>query len=495
MSGLRSGRTVRGTETLRADVVVVGSGAGGASAAYELASAGLDVLVLEAGPSVRPEEFTQRQVDTVKRFYVDQGAQGPADGSVRVLQGRMVGGSTVVNGEVCFRIPDAVLDEWAKEYGVRGLSPDEMRPSFETVERMIHATPNAGRHLAAGRRFGEGLVKLGIEPKPVARSVKDCRGCCYCFAGCAYGCKQSTDQSYLPAAFEKGAALVSDARVEKLVFDGDRATGVFARTAEGALDVKARAVVLACGTIETPLMLLDHRLGGRDVGKHLALHPVLAVAGLYEDEDETYRSALIATYTDAFVGDGYLLELATGAPPSLAPIVGGFGRHHKEIARGIGKASIAGAIIRDDGSLGRVRRGRGGAKVIDYALDSRTKEKVRRAMRTLLEIAFASGAKKVALPLTIPFEPTSVDDLGKLDSLALGPADIAFFSYHPQGTARLGTVTDFDGAVRGVRDLYVMDASLFPTPVGVNTQEPVMGVATVLARRLAGRMAGSVARA
>ena len=490
MSGLRSGRTVRGTEKLRADVVVVGSGAGGASAAYELASTGLDVVVLEAGPSVRPEEFTQREMDTVRRFYVDRGAQGPADGSIRVLQGRMVGGSTVINGEVCFRIPDAVLDEWAKEYGVRGLSPDEMRPAFETVERMIHATPNAGRHLGSGRKFGEGLVKLGVEPKPVARSVKDCRGCCYCFSGCAYGCKQSTDQSYLPAAFEKGATLVSEARVEKIVFDGDRATGVFARTTEGALEVSARAVVLACGTIETPLMLLDHGLGGRDVGRHLALHPVLVVAGLYEDEDKAYKNALIASYSDAFVADGYLLELGGASPPSLAPLAAGFGPHHKETVRDIGTASLGGAIIRDDGSLGRVRRGRGGAKVIDYALDTRTKDKVRRALRKLVEIGLASGAKKLALPLTIPFEPTSIDDLRKIDSLGLGPADIAFFSYHPQGTARLGTVTDLDGAVRGVRDLYVMDASLFPTPVGVNTQEPVMGVATVLARRLAGRMAG-----
>ncbi len=488
MSGLRSGRAVRGTETLRADVVVVGSGAGGASAAYELSNAGLDVLVLEAGPSVRPEEFTQREIDTVKRFYVDQGAQGPGDGSVNILQGRMVGGSTVINGEVCFRIPDAVLDEWAKQYDVRGLSPDEMRPAFETVERMIHATPNAGRHLDSGRRFGEGLVKLGVEPKPVARSVKDCRGCCYCFAGCAYGCKQSTDQSYLPAAYERGATLVSEARVERITFDGDRAAGVFARTAEGALDVSARAVVLACGAIETPLMLIDHELGGRDVGKHLAIHPVLVVAGVYEEEGEAYRNALIATYTDAFVGDGYLLELGAAAPPSVAALAPGFGRHHKETARDMGKSSFGGAIIRDDGSLGRVRRGRRGAKVIDYALDARTKDKVRRAMRKLVEIAFASGAKRVGLPLTIPFEPTSVDDLRKLDSIALGPADVAFFSYHPQGTARLGTVTDLDGAVRGVRDLYVMDASLFPTPVGVNTQEPVMGVATVLARRLAARM-------
>jgi choline dehydrogenase-like flavoprotein len=140
-----------------------------------------------------------------------------------------------------------------------------------------------------------------------------------------------------------------------------------------------------------------------------------------------------------------------------------------------------------------VRRGRGGAKVIDYALDARTKDKVRRAMKKMGEIAFAAGAKKLALPLTIPFEPTSVDDLKKMDSLPLGPADIAFVSYHPQGTARLGSVTDLDGAVRGVRDLYVMDASLFPSPVGVNTQEPVMGVATVLARRLADTLGGHAA--
>jgi choline dehydrogenase-like flavoprotein len=493
MSGLRSGRTVHGTEKRSVDVVVVGSGAGGASAAYELVSAGLDVLVLEAGPSVRPEEFNQRELDTVKRFYVDQGAQGPANGSISVLQGRMVGGSTVINGEVCFRIPDFVLEEWKKEFNVHGFSSAEMKSAFDTVERMIHATPNEERYQGSGRKFAEGLVKLGVEPKPVSRSVKDCRGCCYCFFGCAYGCKQSTDQSYLPAAFEKGASLVSEARVEKITFNGGRATGVVARTPEGTIEVSARAVVLACGSIETPLMLLDHGLGGRDVGRHLALHPVLLVLGYFEEDQNAYRNAMISTYTDAFVGEGYLIELAAASPPFSAPVAAGFGRTHKEAAREVGKAAGGGAIIRDVGSLGRVRRGRGGAKVIDYALDAPTKDKVRRAMKKMGEIAFACGAKKLGIPITIPFEPTSVDELRTIDSLPLGPADIAFVSYHPQGTARLGTVTDLHGAVRGVRDLYVMDASLFPSPVGVNTQEPVMGVATVLARRLADKLGGHAA--
>lgn len=488
MSGVRSGRSVHGTERTKTDVVVIGSGAGGAAAAYELASAGLAVTVLEAGPEVRPDEFTQRELDTITRFYVDRGAQGPADGSIAILQGRMVGGSTVINGEVCFRIPDAVLDEWAREYRVTGMSVGEMKEPFEAVERMIHATPNEGRYLGSSMRMAEGLVKLGIEAKPLVRSVKDCHGCCYCFAGCAYGCKQSADRSYLPAAIAKGARVISEARVEKIALDGAIARGVFARTPEGALDVSARAVVIACGSVETPLMLLDHGLGGREVGRNLALHPAIGVLGWYDEDQTEYRNAMLSSYSDAFVKDGFLIELGAGSPAFIAPSVPGFGRAHKEMARELHKASLAAAIVRDEGASGRVRRGRRGEKVIEYVTSPQTRERARSAIRKLGNIAFASGARKVTVGTVVPFEARSVDDLRAVSSLPVGPGDVSFISYHPQGTARLGVVTDLDGAVRDVRGLYVMDASLFPSPVGVNTQEPVMGVATVLARRLASKL-------
>jgi choline dehydrogenase-like flavoprotein len=471
------------------DVVVVGSGAGGASAAYELAAAGLQVAVLEAGPHVRPEEFTQREMDTIKRLYVDQAAQGPADGSISILQGRMVGGSTVINGEVCFRIPDFVLETWAAEHGVRGLSPSEMKDAFETVERMINATPNTGRSLIAGRRFAGGMSKLGIEPKPLVRNVKGCQDCCYCFFGCAYGCKQSTDRSYLPAAMEKGAVVVSEARVQRVVLDGGRATGVVARTPEGRLEITARAVVLACGAVETPLMLIDHGLGGREVGRNLKVHPVVSVLGWYDDEQTEYRNAMLSQYADTFIRDGIVIELYGASPAFLGPFVPGFGADHKRAVRDLAHASGGAAVVRDDRAVGRVSRGRRGEKVIEYALDVQGRERVRRALKTLSEIALASGARRVTVsPLTRPLEVSSTAELRRLDDVALGPADIVLTSYHPQGTARLGVVTDFDGAVRGVRDLYVMDASLFPSPVGVNTQVPVMGVSTVLARRLGERL-------
>jgi choline dehydrogenase-like flavoprotein len=481
------GATIHGAQKMDADVVVIGSGAGGAAAAYELVNAGLSVIVLEAGPHVVPEEFTQRELDTIKRLYVDQGSQGPADGSIQILQARAIGGSTIINGEVCFRIPDPVLEEWSREHGVRGLSSAEMKGAFEDVERMIHATPNTGRELSGGERLERGIVKLGLTAKPIVRSVKGCRGCAYCLAGCAWGCKQSTDQSYIPAAMAKSARVISDARVERIDLDGGRARGVSAKTPEGRIDVRARAVVVACGTIETALLLLDHRLGGPDVGRHLALHPVVPLAGWFDDDVVTYRTNMAATYTDAWLGEGVLIEAVTATPPFLAAGISGFGHAQKESARDLGHASFAIAIVRDDGGTGRVKRDRKGAKVIDWRLDARGATRVRLAIRRFAEVAFAAGARKVMLSTTIP-RPVTPDKLAEIDTMPLGPADVAFISYHPQGTARLGTVTDMDGAVKGVRDLYVMDASLFPSPVGVNTQVPVMGVATVLARRLAAKM-------
>ncbi|MCC7539372.1 MAG: GMC family oxidoreductase [Deltaproteobacteria bacterium] len=489
MGEIRPGDDVVGIERVDCDVVVIGSGAGGATAAYELSHAGLQVIVLEAGPHVRSQDFTQRELDTVRRVYVDRGAQGPADGSLAILQGSCIGGSTIVNGEVCFRTPEPVLNEWARSHGVRGLGADELKPAFEDVERMIHVTVNDGRYLDSGLLASRGMKKLGIEPKPIARNVKDCRGCNYCFFGCAYGCKQSTDQSYVPAAMADGAKVICDARVERIELDRGRATGVTARTRHGTLEVRARAVVVSCGAIQTPLLLLDCGIGGSEVGKNLSVHPVVGPSGWFDPgEQPDDVSSLIGTYTDVFVGEGYLLEAYSGTPTFVAPFVPGFGREHKELVRDLRQSAGVAAVVRDTGGFGRVRRGRRGEKVIEYAIDAETRDKVRKSLRRVAEILFAAGARKVSMPFTVPLVLSSPDDLAKIDRQGYGPADIGFVSYHPQGTARLGAVTDSDGRVRDTRNVYVMDASLFPTPVGVNPQVSIMGVTTVLARRLAAQL-------
>ncbi len=489
MKGLTEGYRLHGKQRFDCDVVVVGSGGGGAPAAYELSKAGLTVMVLEAGKWVRPEDFTQREIDTVGAVYVDQGGQAAKDGTVGILQGECVGGSTVINGEVCFRIPDFVLEQWSGEFGVRGMSPQEMAPIFEHVERMINVTPNAGKYLEAGERISAGMTKLGLNIQPVARNVKDCRGCCYCFWGCAYGCKQSMDQSYLPAAGEAGARIVSEARVERIHFEAGHARGVDARTPHGVLEVRSRAVVIACGAIATPLLLIDNGVGGAEVGRHLAVHPVLFFSALFAEERPAVPAALLATYCRDFMDQDFLIETGGGSRAFGAAGVAGFGAEHKKRVRDeLSRTWGCGAILRDKHGPGRVFRDKKGSKVIDYALDESTRKACRVAMKKLAEIGFAGGAERVSFSTTKPFFLSSVSELHKVDELSLLPADIGLVSYHPQGTARLNTVTDNDGRVRGTEDLYVMDTSVFPTPVGVNPQIPVMAVSTVLSRRLAARL-------
>lgn len=488
MTGVRSGREVVGIEEHACDVVVVGSGGGGAPAAFELGKAGLDVIVLEAGPLVRPEDFTRRPLDTVRRYYVDKGAQESADGTVMILQGSAIGGSTLINAEVCFRIPDAVLAEWARDFGVRGLDAATLAPVFAEVEARIHATTDGERHLGGSAQVLPGMVKLGLEPKPVVRNVLGCRGCNHCLFGCAWGCKQSVDKSFLPDAMAAGVRVWSDARVSSL--DGaatGRMTGVTARTAHGTLRVRAKAVVLACGAIATPLMLLDHGLGGPEVGRHLAVQPICAPIGVY-DEEAPIGTATIGAYSDAGAKDGYLLEAFSLSRDYLATVMPGIGAEHRAFARKVPNMSGVAVIARDTGSDGRVSRDRAGKKRIDWTLDPTTDAKVRAGVRKVAEIHLASGAREVLLPSVEASDVIrSTRELGAVDRLRFGPGWFTFVSYHPQGTARLGAVTDPDARVSGTDNLYVMDTSLFPSPVGVNTQVPVMTVATVMARRLARR--------
>ena len=486
---VRPGASVVGIEEHEVDAVVVGSGGGGAPAALELAEAGLDVMVLEAGPYLLPEDFSQRPLDSVRRAYVDKGGQETRDGGVQILQGSCVGGSTVVNGEVCFRIPDAVLDEWAKDFGAEGLGPDDLGPVFDEVLERIGATDDDGRHAGGAKLTAPGFAKLGLEPKPVVRNVRGCRGCNYCFFGCAYGCKQSVDRSYLPAGVDAGATLVSDARVETIELDGARARGVVARTPHGTLKVRARAVVLACGAIATPLMLQDHGLGGAEVGENLAVHPISGPFGWY-DEVQPPGSAMIGVYSDAYRSEGFLLETFSAPPDFLAALVPGFGAKHRALVRDMARLGGVASIVRDTGGLGRVGRDRAGKKRIEWTMDAPTEHKIRQGIRRVCEIHFAAGARKVTLPALDIVELRPDDGLDAIDRLPLRAPDTSFLSYHPQGTARIGAVTDSSGEVRGTPGLFVMDTSLFPSPVGVNTQVPVMAVATLLARRLAERLAG-----
>ena len=250
---------------LKADAVVVGSGAGGAIAAYELAKAGKKVIVLEAGPYVPSEKFSEMLAVAMGTLYQDHGGQSNVNGDIAILQGACVGGSTVVNAALCFRTPDYYLKLWAKEFGLTNLTSAKMTPIFEKVERNLHIRTVKPNETSPGAELiGQGMQKLGYPLGKAKRNIKDCAITGFCFSGCATDRKQSMLVTYLPWAVAHGATIYADTRVIEVLTHSGKAAGVKAEIIDPAtgqkradVQVDAPMVVMAAGPIQTPLLLLQ----------------------------------------------------------------------------------------------------------------------------------------------------------------------------------------------------------------------------------------------
>jgi choline dehydrogenase-like flavoprotein len=316
------------------DVVVVGSGAGGSVVATLLAEAGLSVVVLEEGPYYRADQYrTFTPSQSVRKLFREAGmmtafgvGQTPI---ISITVGRAVGGSSVLTGGVCFRIPSSVHRTWVRDLGLDELSERALEPAYEDVERRMHVTvvPESARSRST-QRFVEGAARLGIPMKPLKRNTGDeCEGNARCNFACPKGAKRSVDVSYLPRAVELGARIVSDAIVEKILTEDGLAAGVEGRLlggAEGAAGntfrVRAPVVVVACGTLHTPLLLTRSGLGrANDVlGRHITLHPAVRVVARFDERLDGWNGALQSVHSEHFDPEGIKLVGVYSAPNVLA---------------------------------------------------------------------------------------------------------------------------------------------------------------------------------
>ncbi|MFI5302634.1 MAG: GMC family oxidoreductase N-terminal domain-containing protein, partial [Polyangiales bacterium] len=214
---------------LEAEVVVIGTGAGGAAMAYELARRGRAVLMLEEGEYHRRSAFTGNASAMSRKLYRDHGmtiAYGNV--GIPVWAGRAVGGTTLINSGTCYRAPERVFARWRERYGLAGFSSDSMDSYYTEVEAMLQVTPAAREHLGGAARVVErGARKLGLlHHGPLRRNAPDCDGQGVCCFGCPTGAKRSTDVSYVPRALERGAQLITGARVDRVEIVAGRARGV-----------------------------------------------------------------------------------------------------------------------------------------------------------------------------------------------------------------------------------------------------------------------------
>ena len=483
--------------TVEADVCIVGSGAGGAVVAAELAEAGLSVIVLEEGWPVTREDFREPAMNRAARLYRDNGLTmtlgAPA---ISLPMGKVVGGTTVINSGTCFRPPERVLAGWRRASGLEAFEPDQMAPLFECVEQALNVTPVTDDILGRnGEILRRGAELLGVSHKPVARPVRGCHGSGECAFGCPLDAKQAMHLSYLPRAVAAGGRIYAGARAEAIMATNGRVVGVRA----GLLDVRgvrrytltvhARRIVLAAGAIYTPSLLLKNRLGSHSgqVGRNLHIHPGSGVTALFDEEITGWQGVMQSYAVDAGLDDGYLL-LATFPPPGVGYSAGalpGAGPALKERLEAYKRMASAGIVVSDTGA-GRVRNV-GGRAIITYRLNGEDRRRLLAATALAARLYFAAGAREVYPGL--PGLPVlqSVAEVEQITTGRWRANDFKLSAYHPMGTCRMGadpraSVTDGWGRVHGAPGLYVADASLMPGSTAVNPQIAIMALATRVAQ-------------
>jgi glycine/D-amino acid oxidase-like deaminating enzyme len=471
------------------DVIVVGSGAGGGVVAAELAEAGLRVAVLEEGEHRRTEDFTTRTMDQLRLLYRDCGASTTlGTAPIQFSEGRCVGGSTVVNGGMAFRASPRVLEHWGQVAGLGRLSFDD---EYARVERFLSvAAPDPGSIGRDQLLLKAGADRLGWRTVEDRRAHVHCGGCNVCVWGCPTGAKQSVLVSYLPRAIHFGATVWTGCRVDRVLFDGKRATGVTATVHGRRVQLRGKRVVLSAGAVQTPALLQRSRITtpSRQVGRNLTLHPGAAVAAVFDDDVDGWTGAHQSYQVREFEDDGVILA-AVNLPPSLTSRVvrdplGGIDAAMTEYPR-----MVTAGVLVEDTAAGRVRALGRTNVAVTYPVSAVDSHRVVRAVSLLGEALFAAGARRIHLPVDGVPVASSVDDLRRLASTPVAPARLDLTTVHLMGTARIGadpatSVCDPHGAVYDTERLYVADASLFPGPVAVNPQLTVMALATRVAGRI-----------
>jgi hypothetical protein len=485
-------------EEIECDVVVIGTGAGGAVVGRELAERGHTVVLVEEGEYFDRRHFNGRTADMHAKLYRNLlSTTTVGNTQIYVPVGRSVGGSTTINSGTCYRVPDRVLTKWRDELGLTEFTPDHMAPYFDRVEEILGVAPAAPEHLGgAATVISRGCRSLGYKHAPLRRNAPACDGKGVCCFGCPTDAKRSTNVSYVPLALRAGAHLYTGARVERVLAEGGRATGVLARAVSGGrkkLTIRARATVVACGTFQTPVLLEKSGFGGGSgqLGRNLSLHPAAASLAFFDEPTQGFTGIPQSYAIEEFHDQGLLFEGGTPPLDMTASVIPMLGKRFTEISDQIDRAVVFGFMI-EDSSRGRVLC-RNGRSLVTYVMNDQDVALMKRGIEILARVYFAAGAR-VVLPGVHGFDELHGEaDLARLRRADVKARDFTLTAYHPLGTARMGvdprrSVVGADHEVHDTRDLYVVDGAAVPSSLAVNPQITIMALATRAAERIDARL-------
>jgi choline dehydrogenase-like flavoprotein len=473
------------------DVCIVGSGAAGCVLAYELSKNGKKVVLLEKGPhrSVQWIKENESNEDKLSELWKNKGIFLASNFSVNIGQGQCVGGSTMLNYGICFKIPDPVLAYWKSTFGIT-ISDEEMEDAYKRVGKKISVRKIDPAHAGhSHQKLEEGCSKLGYSSDWMDKCYVPEQG------------KQSAYLAYLQDANFENIDLYPNCCAEKIVIKGKEIDCIVAYIKKDQTDksqkivIKAKNFVISAGAIASSELLLRNNASNNNgqVGKHLSIHPSSSVLAEFDKDLQGDEGMAMAYYCDEFSirktgKPGFMIESVFVPPSQYSIIAPSFGNTNKQYLKDYNRSAMAGVLVHDEPSGSVTLNWRGDA-VLDYELSSADQKKMVDGLKEAARIYLRAGAKRIITGHMKKTEIHNVSELRIIDQRGAGPGSLLMASVHPQGGNRMGedssvSVVDSHCKSHQVSNLYVCDASIFPTSVGVNPQYTVMALATITADHL-----------
>ncbi|MFZ5440315.1 MAG: FAD-dependent oxidoreductase [Myxococcota bacterium] len=486
------------------EIAIIGSGYAGATAAWELARAGHEVLVLEEGGDFTGPKLTQRDGAMYDQLYMDRGGRTTSDRSISVLQGRVLGGGGVINASDVVPMHDEVLRHWQRKYGLTGFSPEALAPFRDRALEDLHANePREDQLNANNRLLRAGTERLGWRGEVMRHNRVDCAGVGTCLIGCPLDRKRNARFVAIPAALEAGATFFTRARVTRLE-DAARelkTLRVKRLDAKGyhELDeftVRAKTVILAANAIGSTALLLRSGVGNARVGRHVSLQPQLPLTARFDEEVRFARGipqSYAVTQFEQFDHPdhglwGFRIEAIAGTPGIVGSILPELGRPGLEAMKQF-QHMTASLLLLPDSSPGAVRVASNGRLSIDFPFDEALKARLREAIKAAARVYFAAGAREVQVPLVPALRLTSEAELALVDQVPFLPATAPFLSAHQQGGVRMAPserdgAANPEGLVYGTQRVFVFDSAGFPSSASSHIMAPIIMISRWLCRGL-----------
>jgi choline dehydrogenase-like flavoprotein len=485
-------------ESVEGDVIIIGSGAAASMLAKGLIENGRKVLMIERGNHEIPETFNENEMEMVSRLFQDGAIQAARDFRFTVFQGSCVGGSTVLNNAVCFKMPEPVLDNWNKNFNT-GLNKTEVLKSMDRVWDMIGVNHMNGdkdvngkvRLNPGGYLFKEGCKNLGYNSPPnitdsVNANISGCLGCGYCNIGCQYNKKLSMLTTILPEIQKKygkdSLEIIAGCEAVRLNKNGSGISNVECQFNNGRkIKVYGKTFVVSAGAISSSILLLKSKLGIENVGENVSFNVGSQITAAYPYKIDSYDGLQISHYMKTSPDTGYIMESWFNPPMFQSTAMPGWFEDHYKNMKRYDRLACVGILVGSESNAKARIAGLTGRE-IDYTPTKKDFQTLLAGLELAGEIMFASGAESV-MPNTFRYyEFRKSDEVKKLHEVIKDPSEITLGTGHPQGGNIISSSPDKgvinpEFKVFNYNNLFVCDASVFPTSLGVNPQVTVMGLA------------------